>query len=229
MTVEPLESFEFTDGEDVEFIEGLEAILSVSFPEEELAKVITMADLHDLVIRTLPANATAAGLCASQMAFYRIRRAMMAKWPRASIRPDVELSQFSGSNPGTLFAELRKASGLTLPHLPSGFWGSIAGSLVGVSAIILIWSIAFQHNLLVVASGAFALVLFLACVAPKRLPGHLKTVGDLARLSGALSYKKLATEGVRADAKMIWDLLVEEASFFGSADHRAVTPQTRMV
>jgi hypothetical protein len=62
------------DGDDVDLIRAIEGSFQVQFGNDTV-KWFTVGDIYDALLRRMPMSSTA-GLCATSMAFYRIRAAL---------------------------------------------------------------------------------------------------------------------------------------------------------
>jgi acyl carrier protein len=228
--LKPAEQDEFGlpgDELELEFAEWestLERIFDVEFTDEETEQLLTVGDLHDLLLRKMSPGGEK---CASAMSYYRLRRAVMKNFPGKQLSPSFDLSRLDSTSAHVLFKDLERATGLNLPMadltrigligeailLPSlavGFVGAIPAFVYSridgpySDVVWWLWIIAFL--------GGIVLSVVLARLDPGRIPEDCRTLGGLAKRTAELSYGRLIRLGAARRDEDIWKLLVKTFS-----------------
>jgi hypothetical protein len=207
------------DLDDVEMLGDVERRFSITVTDAEAARLYTAGQLHDLIERKY-ADAGWTQACLSQVAFYRLRRALMAMGAATEISPQTPISVIADMEPQPVakkWRRLAETAALDLPPLetPFGLWlpepgtgtrrwldalTCIAMAAMFVCCLVVIrWITEFSEALnLVLAVVVFLTVMFgVAAVWHalfQTIPRRLVTVGDLAREAAGHSFARLAAE-----------------------------------
>jgi acyl carrier protein len=197
----------------VELVMEVEAAFGITLPDEDAQHVVTVGDLHALVVRLMDERDGATrreGACPSAAAFYALRRGAMAALTvdRAAIRPAAPASLLAGPYRGRLerWSLLESASGLRLPplRLPNGIFCfivalSLASGLVAGRAAYRAsgdFGGAFVACVLVPLPVLLALTL-LASPLARSVPDDCETLRGLTRAVAARNLGTLAARGGR--------------------------------
>ena len=176
----------------VELVLRTEETFGISLSDEEVSLVQTPRQLTDLVMKHLAAEPS--GVCASQVAFHRLRRTLVADFatPRQSVTPESRWDQFFPvASRRKNWGRLSKALRLRLPPLERPLW---------LIALICVLTVACGAAVLqpfgsaiAVDSAAIVGVGLLALTSPARLlpPTQCRTVGATARYLAAIAPAEL--------------------------------------
>jgi hypothetical protein len=200
------------DLDDVEFIQAVEEQFGVGFEDTELHPCLTIGDFHAVLMGKLGDIEGAGGQCASQMAFYRLRKA--AGPGNAKTRPETRLDELGLGNPKITMRALQRI-GLKAPNASFGLLGSFmipVALLAGVGFTIS----AFRGFATAAGWSAFALGLsvVVGIFAPRRYPEGIETLGDLAKTVALRNPMMLSAQGAGIRPGDIWlsvrDLAAEQ-------------------
>jgi hypothetical protein len=225
MSASPLKTLGLAgDGDEIELIELFQEAFGVEFPVEALADCRTVGDLHAL-LTTLHPPALEQGRCASAMAFYRLRRALIAEGCTVKLRPSTRLDELTGFSPWGLWRRVAARLDLTPPTPRPDWAGRIGRSLIGLS---LVFSLV----------GLFlgvppVLLLFL-------IPGILlvlanrgdfgdTTLGDWAEETANRNRIALMREGADRREASVWIAAVHFICFVTGASTDRVRRETRLI
>ncbi|PTS90949.1 hypothetical protein DBR21_02685 [Caulobacter sp. HMWF009] len=209
------------DGDDIDLLEAIESSFQVEFGEAA-AKCFTVGDLYETLLGLVPTSSVPC-LCATSMAFYRIRSTLCRVTDHdAPIKPSTRLSDLTTLSPKRLNARLEQEHGLARLPLRLSVQGGLglavllSGVVGGVMAVALplLWPI-----LLLIPIG-FAMV---------RLDegAHRDTtVGDLARDVARRNFSHFASGGADTHPAALWHTLCELVS--EETGTTPVTAQTRL-
>ncbi|WP_298742939.1 hypothetical protein [uncultured Brevundimonas sp.] len=191
------------DGDGIDdLIEDVEEAFALRFADGELQSVATVGDLHERLMSRLR---TDPGLCATSMAFYRIRRGLVAQGWKGRIAPATPLPTDGAVAPRRFLQRLASDSGLRGLHAGLGRAGSIgAWSVLGV---IIIFVLALAERAWILAwAGVVLLVLSvgLLILDRGRLPRGVRTVGDLARQAVTQNHGGLIAQGAGVRGDEVW-------------------------
>ena len=113
----------------VELVMEIEEAFSITIPDDEASRLITVGDVFDYLIAHTSVPKQSA-VCLSAMAFYSIRRAAMTLGATKRLRPrDSTLTALPDSNRRRYWAQLQEKSELKLPPLRRPRW------LVGICTL----------------------------------------------------------------------------------------------
>ncbi|MEX1154960.1 hypothetical protein [Parvibaculum sp.] len=199
------------DLDSVVLLREIERSFGVTFSDSEALECLTVGDAFEILERHFLAEASEGG-CATSMAFYRLRRALLDLGAQGRLRPETGLANVTGLAPRRLMDELESRSGLRLPVVMASSWllglffllfaGLLASALVGNGWLAL--------GLLVFALATWR---FLIPRDGGTLPNGCETLGGLARKAATLNYAQLVGQGAGVRDGDLWrvfcDLLAE--------------------
>jgi len=110
------------DGDDADVVRDVEKTFDIAIANVEAEACHKVGDLFDLVVCKHATHQRRTQACLTQVAFYRLRRALVDMGYIARIAPDTPISSLlenpvSGSSTGATWYELQLRSGLSLPSL----------------------------------------------------------------------------------------------------------------
>jgi hypothetical protein len=203
--------------EDVELITAIEQSFGVKFGDET-SNWTTVGDIYEALLARMPASSTV-GLCATSMAFYRVRAALgrIIKVP-ARVTPTTKLAEFASIRPRRLCAKLARELGVAAPPWRQSWWGEVGGWLMffGLVGFPLVMGAAWVAHWL-----GFSLqwprpwhMLLLAPLGLAMLFSDMgaygaMTVGDLARAVAWRNVAYFASMGADARPAALWSALCE--------------------
>ena len=199
--------------ESVELLVEVEDTFNLSIASEEAAQVVTVGDLHALVLRKVKAVAKAP--CLTAHVFYRLRKAFLEVYdvPRAELALPLN-RVVPPSSRRAHWEGLEAIVHLTLPVLwrPRGltlvlnglFVLSILGIVAGgVMGGLMVWESAV---FLGAAGGLLALAYRLTRPLAVHLP-RVQTLGDFVRELFRLNTAELAAMRQEWSAHQVWEVL----------------------
>ncbi len=218
------------DGDDIDVLSDVERLFGIAVTDAEAANLLTVGNLFDLIMRKKGAHRTRA--CLTQVAFYRLRRALRELGADVQIEPDSPLSSVleaatRRSSVRAAWRDLSRRSRLKLPnrelnwgwlHLLLGpsaplWWIRLRVPLIVVIFVAAVFALerltaisgqaAFWSALLGIIFMGVALSVILPLVFGT-IPIRLQTVGDLAREAAGCSFVKLRTEKNGSSAQDQW-------------------------
>ncbi len=220
------------DWEPVDVVIAVEQAFEVKITDAEAKAIFHVGELYELLLQKLEGNEDN-WKCASAMAFYRLRRAMVHLLGIAKAPPSFDLSPLRSTYTRNLVKTLETSSKLRLPSPSHTIVGKIGGAVAligGLGGVVSI-CVGLFLALAIDGGGTFVRLSPVLLVAgliiggalirldPGRLPDSCSTLGALAAQSGNLSCGRLIREGASAESSGIWKVLVEILGDF--ADVRA--------
>jgi hypothetical protein len=197
----------FGDGDDVDVLTDVENTFGIAITDREAETTLTVGQLYDL-IQMKCANAGQTRACLSQIAFYRLRRALISQHVQIEIRPGTPISvvrQIEGNSTGQKWKTLSHESNLTLPSLeapnrnaglhrfsPPQWTLAVFGGMFGLGGAMLGLS---KETLGFIFVGILTLGVVVGIAIHqvfKDIPRRITTVGDLARESAGCSFSELS-------------------------------------
>lgn len=207
----------------IDLLEEVEASFGIRIEDTVAEQIETVGDLYDVICDLTPEWDNQQGSCASSVAFYRLRRALV-QIDRKSISPLMDLP-LHGSTPSKLFSLLERETGLRLPGAPLTTPGVVGGMLFllgiigGVIALFdTAWELAAGGAVMAAAGAA------LLKADPGSLPVGVETLGDLVTRAVPLNAHKLAQMGARLPDR--WITLTGLASEHGILSPAEISPDT---
>lgn len=199
------ESLDLVGDEDLEDV--IEDVFDVRFSDEELIGMHTVGAIHDVLHARFPDQA---GTCETSMAFYRVRRGLLAMGGPERIGPRSDLPRDFQERPKAMLMQLSTLTGLRLPYAHGGPLAT-AGWAAAVMAAVAgaAGAVTDLPGALWIVGAAATVAIALIWLDPGRLPKDLRTVGDLSRLAASLNYGALIHAGARSDADGLWTVLTD--------------------
>jgi hypothetical protein len=118
------------DGDDIDVIRDVERAFGIQIADHEAEAIRTVGQLYDLIQARCP-GADRTQACLSQVAFYRLRRAL-APTDKTAITPRTPIAivhTVGGGSTAKAWTELARRPGLTLPRLETPFTFAATPSL----------------------------------------------------------------------------------------------------
>jgi len=209
------------DGDDIELLEAIESSFQIEFGEAA-AKCFTVGDLYETLLGLVPTSSVP-GLCATSMAFYRVRSTLCRVAVQdGPIKPSTRLSGLTTLSPRRLNARLEQDHGLARLPLRLSVLGGIglAMLLSGVVGGVMVVALPLLWPILLLIPIGFAMV---------RLDeGAYRdmTVGDLARDVARRNFSHFASGGADTRPAALWRTLCELVA--EETGTTPVTAQTRL-
>jgi len=179
--------------------------------------------VRDHVVAHVAAYGGGGTACATQMTFYRLRRALGLG---RHVGPDAPLVPLIGANLRRSFSDLEADTNLKMLATRAG-WSGIAGGLCFVVAVAILAFTTLAPPLRIFAAGASAYAgLWLRHIDRRRLPQGCQTIGDLARLVTEQNRGRLARDGARLTSPEIWRIIQQLAAEESGIDPDLIGPET---
>lgn len=196
----------------VELVMALEDAFHISIADEDASAVVTVGDLHALVVSRL--KGPDAKRCLTSAAFYRVRRGLVDALgvDRRSVRPSTPLRPMMPlASRRKLWSHVRQETALNLPELERSNVVTLAHLALGVALTVIPglrlgldggWLFALAIVGLLVGTSLRRLTPMLALEFPYRS----ETVGDLARGALPANYARLCAETGCSSPNEIWEI-----------------------
>jgi len=191
------------DGDDTDLLEAIEGSFQVKFGEAA-TKCSTVGDIYEALLDLVPTSSVS-GLCATSMAFYRVRSTLKVADNGDPIRPSTRLAGITSLPPKRLYALLAQELGVGRLQQTLSARGCVgivvllAGTVGGLLAFAqpVLWP-----ALLLIPVG-FEIT--------RRDEGayYATTVGDLARNVARSNFSVFASNGADARPAALWRTLCE--------------------
>ncbi|MEH3124162.1 MAG: hypothetical protein PGN16_19715 [Sphingomonas phyllosphaerae] len=209
------------DGDDTDFFLAIERTfdlrLRLNLPWT------TFGEVRDHVVAHVAAFGGGGTTCATQMTFYRLRRALGLG---RHVGTDAPLSPLIGNKLRPAFTDLEADTDLKMPATRAG-WLGIAGDFCFAVAVAVLAFATLAPPLRIFAAGASAYTgLWLRYIDRRRLPRGCDTTGDLARLVTEQNRGRLARDGARLTASEIWRIIQQLAAEESGIDPNLIGPDT---
>jgi len=225
------------DGDDVDVIHAVERTFGIKLTDAEAVQTRTVGQLYDLIELKYPNAGSRTQACLSQMAFYRLRRALNTMGIEGEITPQTPISVLERIEPRSMapkWRRLAQGSGLGLPSLETPFrmsdkWAKIvrwlAPCVLGMLACIwAAFGISLGHWLLSVGALCFGFN-YVWWLVSRTAPRRILTIGELAREAAGFSFTKLTAENTTCAPSDRWFALI--AILRGMTGHKiAITRET---
>jgi hypothetical protein len=191
------------DGDELDILRDVERVFGIAISDSEAERTLTVGQLYDLIEQKCGSRAAEA--CMSQIAFYRLRRALREMGVADRIEPSTPVSVLVPIGRGSIHRAwklLARQSGLTLPLLETPFtwrlpeWAKwVPGIAIGVAAFCFLvatykkWHPGWTLPGLFFGGPLVAIALHLIWLRVfGTIPRRIATIGDLAREAGGHSY-----------------------------------------
>ena len=207
----------------IDLLKEAEASFGIKIEDAVAEQIEPVGDLYDAICDLTPEWDNQQGSCASSVAFYRLRRALV-HIDRKSISPQMNLPLL-GTTPSKLFSTLERDSGLRLQGAPLTIPGVIGGMLflIGIiGGVVALFNAAWE----VAAGGAVMAAAGTALLKadPGSLPVGVETLGDLVTRAVSLNAQNLAEMGARLPGR--WTMLTALAAEHGILSPAEIFPDT---
>jgi len=196
-----IQRLELFEGEDTcDLIHVIQDSFGMEFTSDELIAAETVGQLSEII--SIKSTHARSERCLSAIVFYRLRRAFteLFQSSRAQVRPDTRLEEFlPWTERRSRWRRLQGHLGLVLPRLAAPTW-LLCSALVTSVAVARAYARRFPH---LTAGGlvtgvvwflAFFLLVRLLSPFVRTLPRACGTVGELAKVTLARNYDRIATE-----------------------------------
>jgi hypothetical protein len=200
-------------GDDVDVVCDVERAFGIKLTGDEAERTRTVGELYDLIEMKYPNAGRGTPACLSQIAFYRLRRALKAMGATGKITPQTPVSVLDGLEPPSIsqkWRRLAQTSGLDLPPLETRFrmfqtylaifpllphflWGVLVFALGAVACFLRIRQVVLLSGLVGISVLCPAID-YVWWLVFRTVPRRLRTVGDLAREAAGCSFTKLTAE-----------------------------------
>lgn len=209
------------DGDDTDFFVAIERIFDLRLRLN--LSWTTFGEVRDHVVAHVAAYGDGGTACATQMTFYRLRRALGLS---RNVGPDAPLAPLIDENVRWMFNDLEADTNLKMPATRIG-WPGIVGNLCFAAAAVFLAFTTLSPPLRIFAAGASAYAgIWLRHFDRRRLPRGCQTIGDLARLVSDQNRGKLARDGARLTLPEIWRIIQLLAVEESGIDPNLIRPET---
>jgi hypothetical protein len=220
--IQPLDTVDWSgDGDDADFFRAVEAVFDIRFRSH--IPWTTFGEVYDHVIARVPASARDGTICASQMTFYRLRRALGLG---RHITPGEPLLPLLGKNIRREFGDLEAETDLKMPPTRAGVFG-IAGGIcfVAAAAVLTLSTLAPPMRFALAVAGVY-FGMWMRSIDSGRLPRGCETLGELANKVAEQNRARLARHGARLTNDEIWRIIQQLAAEEGGQDPGRIGPRT---
>ena len=212
------------DGDDVDLIRAIERSFGVAFGNET-SKWFTAGDIYESLLGKVPSGETA-GLCATSMAFYRVRAVLDRLTGNAyRLKPSTRLAGLTPYPPKRLFSMLSRDLGVRPPQPQMSWRGGLgyAAQILGFG-----FAVAAAFN-----PGMWPLVFLIPAglifnVLDEGVYGDM-TLGDLARRLAVGNFARFAELGADTRQSALWSALSGLLAQQTLTDRTGITPETRLM
>lgn len=209
------------DGDDTDFFLAIERIFDLRLRSN--LPWTTFGEVRDHVVAHVAAHGGAGTTCATQMTFYRLRRALGLG---RHVGPDAPLAPLLGDKLRQSFTDLEADTDLKMPATRAGWLGIVGGLCFAITVAVLAFT-TLAPPLRIFAAGASGYAgLWLRHIDRRRLPRECETIGDLARLVTEQNRRRLARDGARLTASEIWRIIQQLAAEESGVDLDLIGPET---
>lgn len=206
------------DGDDADFFQAIERIFDIRLRSH--LPWTTFGEVRKHVVARVADSGTA---CATQMTFYRLRRALGLG---RQVGPDAPVAGLIGLHIGLVFKDLGADTGLKMPVTRAGWFG-IAGSLFYTAAVAVLAFTTLPPPLRILTAGVSAYAgLWLRLSDRRRLPHGCETIGDLARMVAEQNRGRLARDGARLTNPEVWQIIQQLAADESGINSDLIGPET---
>lgn len=217
------------DGDDLDVIYDVERTFGIKLTDVERERTRTVGQLYDLIELKHPNAESRTLTCLSQMAFYRLRRALKTMGIEGEITPKTPISVLEQIEPRSFASKWRRlaqSSGFDLPTLETPFQTAERRPRIFRGLASSVWVGIFLDNRLVLLLGIIAIPAF--CLGFdyvwrlvfRTVPRRILTIGELAREAAGFSFAKLTAENKECAPSDRWFALT--AILRGITGHKIV-------
>jgi hypothetical protein len=209
------------NGDDADFVHAIERVFNIRLRSH--VPWTTFGNVRDHVFAQVAARGCGGTTCATQMTFYRLRRALGLG---REVGPETPMAGLIGEHLRLAFNDLEADTGLKMPPTRAG-WLGIVGSLCFIMAVAVLAFSTLAPPLRIFVAGASACVaLWLRHTDRRRLPHGCNTIGDLARMVADQNRGRLARDGARLTDSEIWRIIQQLAAEESGIDPNLVGLET---
>lgn len=209
------------DGDDADFFQAIERIFDIRLRSH--LPWTTFGEVREHVVAHVAASGHGGTTCATQMTFYRLRRALGLG---RQVGLDAPVAGLIGKHLRLAFNDLEADTGLKMPATRAG-WPGIAGGFCFIAAVAVLAFTTLPPPLRIFAAGASAYVgLWLRHSDRRRLPHGCETIGDLALMVTEQNRGRLARDGARLTNQEIWWIIQQLAAEESGIDPDLIGPDT---
>jgi hypothetical protein len=209
-------------------LRDLELAFGVELMEEAADRWVTVGDVYESLRRLLHEGGKGNKLCATAMAQYRLRLALLQIDPEARPVATDSLRHWRHCSTRRLLRRLGKHTRLVMPSHHFS-WTGIAGLILVPIAVVGLLVGVFDPELWLVPTAALLLAALLVILDPGRLPKRYATLGGLSRQVAALNYRSFTRLTPARRDEEIWAALVELLSEHSSLPLDEIGPETTLV
>ena len=215
------------DGDEIDFVQGVERTYGVGFDATDYATWRTIGDVCTSLMARVGDVESAVGKCASQMAFYRLRRA--AGPANAKARTDTRLEELGLDNTRKTMQALARC-GLATPSAAGGWLTALgAVSLIGAFIALGIAVLAGDWSLDLRLTVAILVLVVMLWALPQHYPVGVETLGDLATVVARRNPMILKAQGAGLRPGAIWESLRELAADESGVPADEIFPDTPLI
>ncbi|SRR6266702_2990679 len=210
------------DGDDVDVIRDVERTFGIKLTDAEAEQTRNVGQLYDLIELKHPNAGSRTLTCLSQMAFYRLRRALKTMGIEGEITPQTPISVLERIETRSMapkWRRLARSSGLDLPSLetpfrisekePGLFRWRVPLVLGALGCLWAAFGISLDNRLVLFLGGALFFGFDYAWwLVSRTAPRRILTIGELAREAAGFSFAKLTAENTKCAPSDRWFALI---------------------
>jgi hypothetical protein len=220
------------DLDSVELVRLVELAFDIRIANEEAEAITNVGELYDVLLKKIPRDETNRK-CASAMAFYRLRRALVDLRSGDKLAPQFDMAPWRSVHAKPFFRQIGERTGLNMPRPVFSWIGKTGGwiALAWLIAAIVDFALSIMHravpdSLSFFCWSALPAAYLLAQFDPGRLPKDCSTLGVLAKKVAILSYGKLVKSGADTSDSAIWKAMLDVLSSFNGFPADQITGET---
>ncbi len=195
------------DGDELWFVSAIEDVFDLRLRAR--LPWTTFGEVRDHFFAHVAQYGRNGTKCATQMVFYRLRR---ARGLGRRVAPDAELSELVGANPVEWFNDLEADTDLKMPKTRCGRLGIAGGVCIALAVAVLAFTKLHDPFVVAAACAIAAAGLWVRSFDRRRLPHGCQTIGDLARMVAEQNCGRLARDGARLPEAQIWRIIQQLAA-----------------
>ncbi len=211
--------------DDVNVVEAIEGSFGVHFGDET-RHWFTVGDVYDGLLAALPQD-RGSTLCATSMAFYRVRALLKQQVRDGSnkIRSETKLQDVALMPPKRLFRRLANELGVKAPAIMLSWWG-ISGVMALLCGLVGFIASAVDHALW---PDMLAFALGIVMIKTDVGAYGRMTVGDLSRRVAANNFEHFASQGADTRPGAVWRALCVVLAEATDVTPKMMTRDTRLL